>query len=168
MITKVAIIDSLFRTPRRTTPAATEQEVGINNMSISPWGGLYGPVGISTEVVNRVALAMKNVAPRKDVRAEAILALCTKAHTIPTRFFRLIYGLIGCRRVLELEYQRSFHLRLFAQRTALFMPALQYSASQKCSVYHFDPMSHRDLSAALQVPDATNVRRQHYVWLRRV
>lgn len=50
--------------------APTAQEVGINNMSISPWGGLYGPVGISTEVVNRVALAMKNVAARKDVREQ--------------------------------------------------------------------------------------------------
>ncbi len=48
----------------------TAQEVGINNMSISPWGGLYGPVGISKEVVNRVALAMKNVAARKDVREQ--------------------------------------------------------------------------------------------------
>lgn len=50
--------------------APTAQEVGINNMSISPWGGLYGPIGISTEVVNRVALAMKNVAARKDVREQ--------------------------------------------------------------------------------------------------
>lgn len=48
----------------------TAQEFGINNMSISPWGGLYGPVGISTEVVNRVALVMKNVAARKDVREQ--------------------------------------------------------------------------------------------------
>ncbi len=57
------------RSPLAPT-APTAQEVGINNMSINPWGGLYGPVGISTEVVNRVALAMKNVAARKDVREQ--------------------------------------------------------------------------------------------------
>lgn len=59
----------LSRSPLPPT-APTAQEVGINNMSISPWGGLYGPVGISTEVMNRVALAMKNVAARQDVREQ--------------------------------------------------------------------------------------------------
>ncbi len=55
------------RSPLAPT-APTAQEVGINHMSISPWGGQYGPLEISTAVVNRVALAMKNVAARKDIR----------------------------------------------------------------------------------------------------
>ena len=54
------------RSPLAPT-APTAQEVGIKNMSISPWGGLYGPVGLPQEVVNRVAFAMKNVAARQEV-----------------------------------------------------------------------------------------------------
>jgi tripartite-type tricarboxylate transporter receptor subunit TctC len=37
-------------------------------MTIVPWAGLYGPAGLPKEVVDRIALAMKNVAARKDVR----------------------------------------------------------------------------------------------------
>jgi len=46
----------------------TAEEVGIQGMTIVPWAGLYGPAGIPKEVVDRIALAMKNVAARKDVR----------------------------------------------------------------------------------------------------
>ena len=68
---RVRVLMTLLPSRSPLAPTApTAQEVGINNMSISPWGGLYGPVGISTEVVNRVALAMKNVAARKDVREQ--------------------------------------------------------------------------------------------------
>ena len=46
----------------------TAEEVGIQGMTIVPWAGLYGPAGLPKDVVDRVALAMKNVAVRKDVR----------------------------------------------------------------------------------------------------
>lgn len=46
----------------------TAEEVGIQGMTIVPWAGLFGPAGIPKEVIDRVALAMKNVAARQDVR----------------------------------------------------------------------------------------------------
>ncbi len=46
----------------------TAEEVGIQGMTIVPWAGLYGPAGLSKDVIDRVALGMKNVAARKDVR----------------------------------------------------------------------------------------------------
>jgi len=51
-----------------TPNTPTAEEVGIQGMTIVPWAGLYGPAGLPKEVVDRVALAMKNVAARQDVR----------------------------------------------------------------------------------------------------
>lgn len=46
----------------------TAEEVGIQGMTIVPWAGLFGPAGLPKHVIDRVALAMKNVASRADVR----------------------------------------------------------------------------------------------------
>jgi len=48
--------------------APTFAEVGLNGLTITPWGGLFGPARLPKEVVERVAAAMKVVSGRKDVR----------------------------------------------------------------------------------------------------
>ncbi|MFZ2737438.1 MAG: tripartite tricarboxylate transporter substrate binding protein [Burkholderiaceae bacterium] len=46
----------------------TAQETGIQGLTISPWAGLFGPAGLSRDVVDRLAQGMKSVAARKDIR----------------------------------------------------------------------------------------------------
>ena len=48
------------------TPTATE--AGLNKLTITPWGGLFGPPGLPREVVDRLVAAMKVVAGRAEVR----------------------------------------------------------------------------------------------------
>jgi tripartite-type tricarboxylate transporter receptor subunit TctC len=47
----------------------TAAEAGLTNLTITPWGGLFGPAKLPREVVDRLAAAMKEVAGRADVRA---------------------------------------------------------------------------------------------------
>ena len=48
------------------TPTATE--AGLNKLTITPWGGLFGPPKLPQDVVDRLAGAMKVVAGRAEVR----------------------------------------------------------------------------------------------------
>ena len=48
--------------------APTAAEAGLGRLTISPWGGLFGPAKLPPEVVDRLATAMKTVAARADVR----------------------------------------------------------------------------------------------------
>jgi tripartite-type tricarboxylate transporter receptor subunit TctC len=48
--------------------APTAAEAGLRGLTITPWGGLFGPAGLPREVVERVASEMRGVAARRDVR----------------------------------------------------------------------------------------------------
>jgi len=48
--------------------APTAAEAGLRGLTITPWGGLFGPAGLPREVVDRVAREMKAVAARKEVK----------------------------------------------------------------------------------------------------
>jgi tripartite-type tricarboxylate transporter receptor subunit TctC len=48
------------------TPTAVE--AGLRGLTITPWGGLFGPPGLPKEVVERVAHEMQAVATRRDIR----------------------------------------------------------------------------------------------------
>ena len=48
------------------TPTATE--AGLNKLTITPWGGLFGPPKLPQDVVDRLVVAMKVVAGRAEVR----------------------------------------------------------------------------------------------------
>jgi tripartite-type tricarboxylate transporter receptor subunit TctC len=48
--------------------APTAAEAGLRGLTITPWGGLFGPAGLPREVVERVAAEMRGVAARRDVR----------------------------------------------------------------------------------------------------
>jgi tripartite-type tricarboxylate transporter receptor subunit TctC len=48
--------------------APTAAEAGLRGITITPWGGLFGPAGLPKEVVERVAREMKAVSERRDVR----------------------------------------------------------------------------------------------------
>jgi tripartite-type tricarboxylate transporter receptor subunit TctC len=48
--------------------APTAAEAGLRGITITPWGGLFGPAGLPKEVVERVAREMKVVSARADVR----------------------------------------------------------------------------------------------------
>ena len=50
------------------TPTASE--AGLRGLTITPWGGLFGPPKLPPEVVDRLAAAMKSVAARADVREQ--------------------------------------------------------------------------------------------------
>lgn len=45
----------------------TAAEAGLR-LAISPWGGLFGPPGLSRELVDRIAAEMRSAAARSDVR----------------------------------------------------------------------------------------------------
>jgi tripartite-type tricarboxylate transporter receptor subunit TctC len=49
--------------------APTAKEAGLTGLTITPWGGLFGPAKLPKDVVDRLAAAMKVVAARQDVRA---------------------------------------------------------------------------------------------------
>jgi len=46
----------------------TASEAGLRGLTITPWGGLFGPAGLPKDVVERVGQEMKAVASRRDVR----------------------------------------------------------------------------------------------------
>ena len=48
--------------------APTMTEVGLNNLSITPWGGLFGPAGLPRDVVDRLSREMARVLARADVQ----------------------------------------------------------------------------------------------------
>jgi len=48
--------------------APTAAEAGMRGLTITPWGGLFGPPGLPNEVVDRVGREMQVVAARRDVR----------------------------------------------------------------------------------------------------
>jgi tripartite-type tricarboxylate transporter receptor subunit TctC len=48
--------------------APTAAEAGMRGLTITPWGGLFGPPGLPSEVVDRLAREMQVVAARRDVR----------------------------------------------------------------------------------------------------
>ena len=48
--------------------APTTAEIGLNGLTITPWAGLFGPANFPKEVVDRVAVAMKVISSRQDVR----------------------------------------------------------------------------------------------------
>jgi tripartite-type tricarboxylate transporter receptor subunit TctC len=48
--------------------APTVTEAGLKGMTIDPWAGLFGPVGMPRDVVERLAREMKAVAAKPDVR----------------------------------------------------------------------------------------------------
>jgi tripartite-type tricarboxylate transporter receptor subunit TctC len=48
--------------------APTAAEAGLRGLVITPWAGLFGPVGLPKEVVERVGREMQAVAARRDVR----------------------------------------------------------------------------------------------------
>src|SRR5262249_20428384 len=48
--------------------APTAAEVGLSGLTITPWGGLFGPARLPKEGVDRVAAALKVVSGRQDVR----------------------------------------------------------------------------------------------------
>jgi tripartite-type tricarboxylate transporter receptor subunit TctC len=50
--------------------APTTAEIGLTGLTITPWGGLFGPAKLPKDVVDRLAAAMKTVAARHDVRAQ--------------------------------------------------------------------------------------------------
>ena len=49
------------------TPTASE--AGLRGLTISPWGGLFGPAGLPREVVERLAREMRVVAAKPEVKA---------------------------------------------------------------------------------------------------
>jgi tripartite-type tricarboxylate transporter receptor subunit TctC len=46
----------------------TASEAGLRSLTITPWGGLFGPAGMPKDVVERLASEMRTVAARHDVR----------------------------------------------------------------------------------------------------
>jgi len=48
--------------------APTAAQAGLRGLTISPWGGLFGPPGLPKDVVERVAAEMQAVGGRRDVR----------------------------------------------------------------------------------------------------
>ena len=46
----------------------TAAEAGLRGLTITPWGGLFGPPGLPKEVVDRVSAEMRVVSARRDVR----------------------------------------------------------------------------------------------------
>jgi tripartite-type tricarboxylate transporter receptor subunit TctC len=46
----------------------TAEEAGLRSLTIAPWGGLFGPPGLSKEVIERVNVEMQAVAARREVR----------------------------------------------------------------------------------------------------
>jgi tripartite-type tricarboxylate transporter receptor subunit TctC len=48
--------------------APTVAELGLKGMTITPWAGLFGPAKLPKDVIDRVAMAMKTVSARQDVR----------------------------------------------------------------------------------------------------
>jgi tripartite-type tricarboxylate transporter receptor subunit TctC len=50
--------------------APTTGEIGLTGLTITPWGGLFGPANLPRDIVDRLAAAMKAVAARQDVRAQ--------------------------------------------------------------------------------------------------
>lgn len=66
---KLRVVATLL--PKRSplaTDAPTMAEVGLNNLSITPWGGLFGPVGLPREVIDRLGRDMAKVLARADVQ----------------------------------------------------------------------------------------------------
>ncbi len=47
----------------------TAAEAGLGKMSLTPWGGIFGPKGMSKEAVDRLARELAVVLKREDVRA---------------------------------------------------------------------------------------------------
>jgi len=48
--------------------APTASEAGLRGLTITPWGGLFGPPGLPKEVVERLQREMQAVAARRDTR----------------------------------------------------------------------------------------------------
>ena len=48
--------------------APTIAEAGLKGMTITPWAGLFGPANLPREIVDRLSMAMADVATRQDVR----------------------------------------------------------------------------------------------------
>jgi tripartite-type tricarboxylate transporter receptor subunit TctC len=46
----------------------TAAEAGLGKMSLTPWGGIFGPKGMPKEVVDRLARELAVVLKRQDVR----------------------------------------------------------------------------------------------------
>jgi tripartite-type tricarboxylate transporter receptor subunit TctC len=46
----------------------TAAEAGLGKMSLTPWGGIFGPKGMPREVVDRLARELAVVLKRQDVR----------------------------------------------------------------------------------------------------
>jgi tripartite-type tricarboxylate transporter receptor subunit TctC len=46
----------------------TAQEAGLGEMSLQPWGGVFGPAKMPKEVVDKVGSALKTVLARQDVK----------------------------------------------------------------------------------------------------
>ncbi len=46
----------------------TAVEAGLRSLTVAPWGGLFGPPGMSKDVVDRLGSEMRAVAARRDVR----------------------------------------------------------------------------------------------------
>ena len=48
--------------------APTASEAGLRGLTITPWGGLFGPTGLPKEVVERLQREMQAIAARRDTR----------------------------------------------------------------------------------------------------
>ena len=67
---RLRVLATLLPTRSPLAPdTPTAAEAGLRGLTISPWGGLFGPAGLPREVVERIAREMKAVAAKPDVKA---------------------------------------------------------------------------------------------------
>jgi tripartite-type tricarboxylate transporter receptor subunit TctC len=89
--------------------APTAAEAGLRGLTISPWGGLFGPAGLPKDVIDRVASEMRAVGARHDVR-DALDRIAFELQTSSPQEMSAILGdqlQIWRRSVQELGIERN-------------------------------------------------------------
>jgi tripartite-type tricarboxylate transporter receptor subunit TctC len=89
--------------------APTAAEAGLRGLTISPWGGLFGPAGLPKDIVDRVTNEMRTVGGRRDVR-EALDRIAFELQTSTPQEMSALLGdqlQIWRRAVQELGIERN-------------------------------------------------------------
>lgn len=68
----------------------TAAEAGLGSLTIRPWAGIFGPAGMSPEVVSRLSTELQNVLKRPDVR-EQLAAQGFDGYGMPAQQFSAFF-----------------------------------------------------------------------------
>lgn len=68
----------------------TAAEAGLGSLTIRPWAGIFGPAGMSPEVVSRLSTALQNVLKRPDVK-EQLAAQGFDGYGMPAQQFSAFF-----------------------------------------------------------------------------